>query len=400
MLPYASDHVPVRRPRATVALLVVTVLITLMVTASDRFGGRPAAGILDAVGIVPARFSPFSLLSYMFFHENIAHMLVNVFYLWVFGAGVEEAVGSARFLAWYVAAGVVGGALQCCVTRVLPADVQVMPIVGASAACAGLVGIFAVRYYRARLSFVILPFRPHVVAVVTLFLGLEIVQGIIGLVTGSGGNGVANWAHVGGFVFGLAGAEFSGLDEAGRRAYLTQDAARALAKNMPGAAIRRWEILLAREPNNATARSEMARAWLALGDVEQACLHYTRAVEANIEGNHRSEAALLYAEMREHDIRLPVANTNHLFLLGNALEEMEQYALAADTLRAATVRAPDAPATETALLKVIAIYVNRLNRAEEAKILLRLFTERYPRSQFRAIAEDLMRSASEISSSD
>jgi tetratricopeptide (TPR) repeat protein len=257
-----------------------------------------------------------------------------------------------------------------------------------------LIGIFAVRYYRARLSFVILPFRPHVVTVVMIFIGAEVVQGIIGLITGSGGNGVANWAHVGGFVFGLAGAEFSGLDEEGRRAYLSQDAVTALAKNMPGAAIRRWEILLAREPNNATARSEMARAWLALGDMEQAGFHYARAIEAHMEANNRSEAALLYAEMREHDLRLPGATTGQLFLLGGALEEMEQFALAADTLRAATVRAPDAPETETALLKVISLYVNRLHRQEEAKILLRLFMERFPRSQFRSMAEDLMRAAS------
>jgi TolA-binding protein len=84
-----------------------------------------------------------------------------------------------------------------------------------------------------------------------------------------------------------------------------------------------------------------------------------------------------------------------LFLLGCALEESEQYTLAAETLRAVTVRHPDSPEAETALLKVIGLYVHRLNRREEAKILLRLFLERYPHSQWRALAEDLRHAASE-----
>jgi hypothetical protein len=76
------------------------------------------------------------------------------------------------------------------------------------------------------------------------------------------------------------------------------------------------------------------------------------------------------------------------------LEELEQYALAAETLRGVTVRHPDAPEAETALLKVISLYVHRLNRREEAGILQRLFLELYPHSQWRSLAEELGRAAS------
>jgi membrane associated rhomboid family serine protease len=379
----------------TWALMGVLAAITALVTAVDHFGGHGRANDLFlTVGIVPAHFRPWSLLTYSFFHESFGHLLVNIFYLWVFGGGVEEAVGRGRYLALYVASGAVGGALQAVVTTVLlPPVVGSIPIVGASAACAGLIGLFAVRYYRTRLSFVGLPFRPHVVVVIILFLGFEISAGVWDLLTRSATAGVASWAHVGGFVFGLACAHAVRLGEAGSRAYLSADAAQAMDRSLPGSAIKRWEILLAREPNNATARAELARAWLLLGDTEQAAGYYLSAIEAHLSRNHRAEAALLYAEMRDKGLRAPAPTTDQLFVLGNALEELEQFALAAETLRAAAARDPHSPAAETALLKVITLYVHRLDRCEEANILLRLFLERYPHSQWRALAEDLRRAA-------
>lgn len=398
MLPYASDRLPTRRAVVTWTLLAINVALTLLLLLGERYGPHwRKADVLAAFGVVPSHFNPLTLLSYAFLHESAGHLLVNVIYLWVFGGGVEEAVGRGKYLALYLSGGVLGGALQCFMTALLvskgflPADSADLPIVGASAACAALVGVYAVRYYRSRIAFVGLPFQPHVVYVIALFLLFEMGSGVWNIITGSGAGGVAHWAHVGGFLFGLTVAQLAHLSEAGERAYLTEEAAQAMEGNTPGSAIKRWEILLAREPNNATARAELARSWLALGDTEQAGQHYLRAIEAHLNQNRASEAALLYAEMRDNSLRTPTPSTGHLFLLGNALEELEQYPLAAETLRAATTRAPDSPATETALLKVITLYVHRLDRKEEAAILTRLFLERYPHSQWRTLAEDLRR---------
>ncbi len=361
---------------------------------SDRFGGQWNQNqILTLMGLVPAHFNPINLLTYPFFHEGIGHVLMNAFYLYVFGAAVEEAVGPWKFLSWYLLSGVVGGALQAFVTiTFLPASAYI-PIVGASAACAGLVGIFAVRYYRARLSFIGLRYRPHVVAVVALFLGVEIVSGFWHILAGSTAGGIANWAHVGGFIFGLTGAQLLHLGEDGQRAYLSSDAVHAMDKNRPGIAIKRWEMLLAKEPENATARAELARAWLLLGDSEQAINHYQHSIQARLQKNERNEAALLYAEMRENNLKPPPQPTGQLFILGSALEDLEQFDLAAETLRSAATRDPRSPATESAMLKVISMYVHQLHRSEEARILLRVFMERFPHSQWSSLAEDLKKAA-------
>ncbi len=395
LLPFATDRIPTRRPIATCALLALHVGLSLILLISDRI---PAAlhtpQILQIVGIIPAHFKFYTLFTYLFFHADPGHMFVNVFYLWVFGAGVEEAIGSLRFVTCYLIAGIFAGLVQCIVTwSLVKGPAEYLPIVGASASCAALIGLFAVRYYRSHLSFAGLPFKPHVVYVITAYLIIQIAGGIYEVATASTAAMVAYWAHLGGFVFGLTTAYALRLEEAGKRAYLTADAARAMERSMPGDAIKRWEALLAREPQNATARAELARSWLALGDIEQAGHNYEEAIAAHLRRNSRSEAALLYAEIRERHIRTAKIDNSLLFVLGNALEELDQYDLAADTLRTACLHAPDAPEAETATLKIATLYIQRLNRREEARILLRLFMERYPTSQFRRLASDLMAQA-------
>jgi membrane associated rhomboid family serine protease len=402
LLPYASERKPTRRPVVTIVLIGIMVAVMFGVEVSERAGGNWRSGqIFAAFGIVPAHFRPLTLFTYAFFHANPGHLLVNMLFLWVFGSGVEEAVGRVRYLLLYLAGGAVGGAMEALVTTTLlsPASASA-PIVGASAACATLIGLYAVRYYRDEITFAGLPYRPHVVAVVLLFLLCETGAGLWNLASGAVQGSVAHWAHLFGFIFGLGCAYALRLEHAGERAYLAADAKQEMQEGDAGEAIKRWELLLLQEPDNTAARHELARAWLMLGDTEQAAAHYLQAIRSLLAQNQRADAARLYAELRETGYRGlrvegPAISTGELFMLGSALEDREQYALAAETLRAVTVRHPDSPEAETALLKVIGLYIHRLHRREEAKILLRLFLERYPHSQWRTLAEDLRRAASE-----
>ncbi|MCS6777109.1 MAG: rhomboid family intramembrane serine protease [Chloroherpetonaceae bacterium] len=404
LLPYASEEGLLQggnndrvRPYATLLLLVITLAVAVWMEISMQMGsGDRVERVLEWFALVPARplVHPWAFLTYVFLHVGFAHLLINAFYLWVFGGGVEAAVGWKKFLALYLAGGAFGGALQCLVVRTLLVDIADLPVVGASAACACLIGVYAVRYYRARLYFAPVPLRLHVVVVVGLFLLYEIGSGLWGVATGAMADGIAHWAHTGGFLFGLIYAQVARLDAAGQSAYLQAEATRA---SVPGAAIRRWEALLAREPGNPTAHAELARAWLQLGDTEHAANHYLHAINAHLRNNQRAEAALLYVEMREQLPRAPSPSSNQLYQLGCALEELEQFALAAETLRAVTVRSPGAPEAEVALLKVIGLYVHRLGRREEAAILLRLFRERYPHSVWLPVAGELDRAISTTS---
>ena len=393
-LPYASDSTPHRRPTATLTLLALNILLTLGMIAGEMQGRWHASALLAQFGIVPDQFRPYTLLTYSFFHAGLGHLLLNVFYLWLFGGGVEDAVGPWRFVLLYLLAGAFGGALQALVTvKLLSGAAIQLPIVGASAACAGLIGLYAARYYRARLSFVLLPFRPHVVTVVMTFLAYEIGAGLWGLLHGAADASVAHWAHIGGFIFGLGCAQAMRLSDIGERAYLTEDAAKAMNQSVPGAAIDRWEQLLAREPQNAQARAELARAWLLLGDLEQAAEQYTQAITTWLNQGDRIAAAQLYLEMTEHGLEPSKLAPGQLHAVGNALEELEQFMPAADALRRVALRYPDESDAEIALLKVATLYVHRLNRHSDALALLQMHSERYPHTAWRTLADDLRRAA-------
>jgi membrane associated rhomboid family serine protease len=413
VLPYASDHRPARIPVVTWTLLGLTTLLSAWLMLADRLAGPGrSAEMLSAVGLTPLHFHPLTLFTYTFFHVGVAHLVINLFYLYVFGAGVEEAVGRSRFILLYLACGAVGGLLQWLVTITLLPMEAGTTVVGASAACAGLMGLFAVRYYRARLSFVGLPFRPHVVSVVAVFLFTEIGIGFYALIVGRTLDGVAHWAHVGGFIFGLGCARLLNLSDAGSRAYLRADASQAMDRSVPGAAINKWELLLAREPDNPVVHEELARAWLLLGDGDSAVQHYYDAIVRYLNRSDRGSAARLFVELHnigmprndeDKGARLPTRSSlatvlmrltpAQLFNIGSALEAGEQFDLAIEAFRMVSMLAPTSQEAETSILKCAVISLRRLDRVREAQMLVELFLDRYTNSPYRVLAEDLRREA-------
>ena len=141
----------------------------------------------------------------MFTHAGLLHLGGNMLFLWIFGNNVEDSMGPVRFVIFYLLAGIAALALQ---TAISP-DAAV-PTLGASGAIAGVLGGYIVLYPRARvltLIFLIIFFTfIELPAVLFLFIWFaqQAVFGAVGLTNPSGnGGGVAYFAHVGGFVFGL-----------------------------------------------------------------------------------------------------------------------------------------------------------------------------------------------------
>ena len=146
-----------------------------------------------------------TVLTAMFIHASILHIAGNLLFLWIFGNTVEDAMGPVRFLAFYIAGGVAALALQVAID-----PNAVVPTIGASGAIAAVLGGYVVLYPRARvLTLVLLVFFFGVIEVPALvMLGLwfaeQAVFGAAGLTTPAGdGGGVAYFAHIGGFIFGL-----------------------------------------------------------------------------------------------------------------------------------------------------------------------------------------------------
>jgi membrane associated rhomboid family serine protease len=143
----------------------------------------------------------------MFMHGGILHIGFNMLFLWIFGNNVEDSMGRPRFLLFYLLAGIAAAYAQALI------DTNgTEPAIGASGAIAGVLGGYLLLHPRARvLTLVFIVFFVTLIeipAVVMLgiWFALQFVPAIgqVGTHAVSGGGGVAYWAHVGGFIFGLA----------------------------------------------------------------------------------------------------------------------------------------------------------------------------------------------------
>jgi membrane associated rhomboid family serine protease len=146
----------------------------------------------------------------MFMHASWEHILGNLLFLWIFGNNVEDALGHVRFLVWYLAGGVAAMAAQSAVTFAF-AGVRAasIPNIGASGAIAAVLGAYFVLLPRARVLTVIF-FGIILIREIQAFwflavwIGFQAWTGGLSLLHPQAGGGVAFFAHIGGFVFGVA----------------------------------------------------------------------------------------------------------------------------------------------------------------------------------------------------
>jgi membrane associated rhomboid family serine protease len=145
----------------------------------------------------------------MFMHGGWEHIIGNMLFLWIFGNNVEDAMGRVRFFLWYIAAGLAATALQTFVTlRFGTIKDASIPNIGASGAIAGVLGAYFLLLPRARVltaiffGFIFLREIPAV-WFLGVWVGLQIWQGGLGLTQPEQSGGVAFFAHIGGFAFGV-----------------------------------------------------------------------------------------------------------------------------------------------------------------------------------------------------
>jgi membrane associated rhomboid family serine protease len=199
------DHNPrVRFPVATVVLIAANALVFLFELMLHphvqrlllQTAGAIPYEIVHHVDIGPHDLLPWpaTLWTAMFLHGGWMHLIGNMWFLWLFGDNVEEALGPVRFLLFYFVVGTVGALSQC---WSLPSSTA--PMIGASGAVAGVLGGYVMLYPRSRVeTFVAIPFFWNFVDLPAwIFLGIWFVMQFF---TGSG---VAWMAHVGGFLAGV-----------------------------------------------------------------------------------------------------------------------------------------------------------------------------------------------------
>ena len=221
VLPLKDDNPTTTRPYVTWGLAALNVLVFLLeVTGGLHQTQWGLAGSLAGWALVPAELTkglnsptngmlgppaPTTLFTSMFLHGGILHLLGNMLFLIIFGNNIEEALGRAKYLAFYLLCGL-GAALS----QVMVSPGSTIPVLGASGAIAGVLGAYLILYPNAKVnSLVFLAiFLTRVNLPAWLLLGFWFISQFFNQITGAmveGGDrgGVAYLAHIGGFIAGM-----------------------------------------------------------------------------------------------------------------------------------------------------------------------------------------------------
>jgi membrane associated rhomboid family serine protease len=199
------DVIPSRStPVVTIGIIVLNALVFVYQLSL----GAGTQAFIFAHGLVPNEFSVVTLFTSMFLHGGLLHFGGNMLYLWIFGDNVEDRMGHARFIVFYLLCGVAAALAQTFANPDSP-----VPMVGASGAIAGVMGAYIVMYPRSRIVTLIpiFVFIQLVEVPALIFLGLWfLLQFISGVGSAAQSpdaglsGGIAFWAHVAGFVAGMA----------------------------------------------------------------------------------------------------------------------------------------------------------------------------------------------------
>ena len=222
MFPLRDENPTELIPFVTVLLIAVNVVVWIIVQGAGV--GEPFLESLCAYGAIPGEITgqisagtgiPLgpthacrvggltgsTMLTSMFLHGGWMHLIGNMWFLWVFGNNIEDSMGHARYIVFYLVCGALAAA-----AHVASAPGSAVPTVGASGAISGIMGAYLVLYPRVRvitLFFFVIFIRVIPMPAWVLLLWWFALQLLSGSAMAGSGGGVAFWAHVGGFVAGV-----------------------------------------------------------------------------------------------------------------------------------------------------------------------------------------------------
>jgi membrane associated rhomboid family serine protease len=160
----------------------------------------------------------FTLFTSMFMHGGIAHIAGNMLFLWIFGDNIEDRLGHAKYLVFYLLCGVIASLAHVFTTGVFASQESSMlvPSLGASGAISGVLGGYLLLHPKRRVTVILFRFLTQVPAYVAIgiWFAFQLISGLGMLGGGSQQGGVAYAAHIGGFIAGLVLIKF--FDKGGR----------------------------------------------------------------------------------------------------------------------------------------------------------------------------------------
>ena len=204
--PYKDDNPRVLFPFITYILITINILVFLTFTYISFL--TPNINWFYTFGFIPNSFNVLTILSSMFIHSGIGHILSNMWFLYIFGDNIESILGHMKFLVFYILCGFGAAFAQYIID-----PNSSIPMVGASGAIAGVLGAYMISFPKAKVHV----FAFIIIFITTLIIPAQIVLGFWFFIQLSSGlnslgidtnGGVAWFAHVGGFIAGVGSIKY------------------------------------------------------------------------------------------------------------------------------------------------------------------------------------------------
>ncbi len=195
--PYKDENVSKSFPVVTISLIIINAAIFLLSLMDFE-------GVIARYGFVPADFVLITLFTSMFLHGGFDHIFGNMWYLYLFGDNVEDRLGKAKYIIFYLLSG-----LAAVFVHYLTNPTSAVPTIGASGAISGVLGAYLALFPKVRVHVASYYYSGTIPAslMIGLWFALQLMFGVASLA--GRGSGIAFWAHIGGFAFGYAVARIT-----------------------------------------------------------------------------------------------------------------------------------------------------------------------------------------------
>ena len=398
LLPIRISRSLKKMPYVTIVLITINTFIAVLLALAAK-NPQILSKIYQNFGFMADERGWYTWFTYMFLHAGFAHLLGNMIFLWLFGAALEDVLGKSKYLFIYLAGGLMAALAQTSIKIIFLPNAPVAPLIGASGAVGALLGVFILRFFRNEMTvfyfvWFLTIFRWGTFEISSLlalgaWVGMEVVSGFLQILSGAAG-GVAHWAHIGGFAFGLLAAKIIKLEVEAGKEYLAEEAATLAKSGDHTEAAAKYEELINKEPASPEVLLKAGRMYANSEQRDKAVKRYVKALEGLLKNNELDKAFEAYSELIEFYYPDLVLEPRLQFRVGTICESKTNFELAVDAFQKVIYNYPRSLQAELSLLRMGQVFL-KMGEEEEASKIFREFLDRYPFSQWKALAENEVR---------
>ena len=357
LFPYSIGRLKKKIPIITYNLIFFNVLIFAMTVIGDF------DSIVSMLGYKVDQNAWYTWITHAFLHANILHLVGNMVFLYAFGSFLEDVLGEVRFLIVYVGSAFFSAVLFGMINVAFIPGAGGVPLVGASGAVAGLLGLSMIRFrhndlYVFYAIWLLLvkwgTFSVKTIYAIMAYIAVEMISGILQILGGSVG-GVGHWAHIGGLSFGIIAALVLGVRGEAIAEKKEDNASGWLYTGKVDDAADTFIELLKKDPNSAYYHYMSGKAHNFKDDVEPALYHTSKAIEIYLKEGDKEAAFNVYDEFCSYRKEV-VFEPTILLALSSACQAIGQFEASIKCLRSFAMNYPADDRLELCILKLAQTY--------------------------------------------